>query len=216
LARVRPDLLCVSTFRWVLPPRILAQAPQGGINLHSSLLPRHRGPLPLFWTYHSDDREAGVSVHRLEPLADAGALLLQERGPLGRGYPVERLDADNARRGGPLLARAIAMIADGSARWAPQRDADATKAPLLRAGRPMVDFAAWSAERVWHFLSGLLSRYKEPLCDPTGREVRYLAVSGHESSAVPSRGGSCGRVEQLGDRGVLRCRDGWVHLDLVP
>jgi methionyl-tRNA formyltransferase len=217
LGRARVDLLCVSTFRWVLPREILELARLGGINLHSSLLPRHRGPLPLFWTYHGDDREAGVSVHRLAARADAGDLLLQDRAPLERGYPVERLDEENAARGAALLARSVDAIAEGSARGTPQRETEATYAPLLLAGASMVDFESWNAERVWHFLAGLLPRYREPLRDTTGHAVRYAAVTGHEPSAASAPAGVArGRVERHGDHGALRCRDGWVQLRLMP
>src|SRR6185436_18205037 len=65
LRRARPDILCISSFRWLLSPAVLATASRGAINLHSSLLPRHRGAVPLFWIFHSDDSETGVTVHRL-------------------------------------------------------------------------------------------------------------------------------------------------------
>jgi methionyl-tRNA formyltransferase len=77
LRALGPDLL-VSWF-WVknLPPVIRAVAPLGTVGVHPSLLPRHRGPDPYFWTLASGDAVAGVTAHRLDDAYDTGAMLGQ-------------------------------------------------------------------------------------------------------------------------------------------
>lgn len=71
-----PDLILTYHFDQILSARTLARAPLGGINLHPSLLPKHRGPCP---TIHAlQHRDFGVTVHRLAPQIDAGAILAQE------------------------------------------------------------------------------------------------------------------------------------------
>src|SRR5207248_6360037 len=92
LCSAKPDLICVAIFPRLIPHEIIALAPLGAINLHPSLLPRHRGPLPLFWTYHADDRAAGVTIHHVSQVFDAGDIILQESFPLPRAYPVAKLD----------------------------------------------------------------------------------------------------------------------------
>ena len=52
LTRLAPDVICVSAFPWLLGGAILGLARQSALNLHSSLLPRHRGPNPLLWIYY--------------------------------------------------------------------------------------------------------------------------------------------------------------------
>jgi len=71
----RPDLL-VSWF-WTkrIPDRLLRLPPLGTVGVHPSLLPRHRGPDPYFWTIFEGDAEAGVTAHRLERDYDTGAML---------------------------------------------------------------------------------------------------------------------------------------------
>jgi len=209
-----PDLICVSSYRWRLPAAMLELPRRGGINLHTSALPRHRGPEPLFWTYHGDDRTTGVTVHRLESRLDAGDVLCQETFALRRGYPVERLHEDAAVLGSSLLLRAAEMRLEG-ANGSPQDEARASWAPFVAPGSAMVDFETWDAERTWHFLAGLASRFREPLRDPGGRLVSYRGAPGYEPSAEPPAAGALGRVEVRGDTGLLRCRDGWVRLDLA-
>lgn len=85
LAAARPDLIVTLHFDQILAPETLALAPLGGVNLHPSLLPRHRGPMPAFWMLAEDPGAAGVSLHRLAPRIDAGALLAQRHVALPPG-----------------------------------------------------------------------------------------------------------------------------------
>src|SRR5215813_12698026 len=78
LRDLRPDLICIAIFPRILPRDLTGIAPLGAINAHPSLLPRHRGPLPLLWTYHADDRDAGVTVHHMNQVFDAGDIIVQE------------------------------------------------------------------------------------------------------------------------------------------
>jgi methionyl-tRNA formyltransferase len=208
LQQLRPDLLCVSTFRWLVAPAIYSIPRFGALNLHSSLLPRHRGPVPLFWIYYHDDRETGVSVHRLAERADAGDVLMQEAFPLPRGFSVERLNEENARRGAGLLVRAVDAIASGTAAFAPQDESRATAAPPVRRATAMVCFEEWDVERVWHFLAGLYPRFREPL-SAGGRAVAYRGVEGYERTSETQRPGTV--VPAVGGW-HLHCRGGVVRL----
>lgn len=205
----RPDILCVASFPWVLAPELLSIAARGAVNVHAALLPRHRGPLPLFWIYHGDDRQTGVSVHWMTELADAGDILLQSSFALPRGESVDMLNRRNALAAGPLLARALADIAAGSAPRTPQDDSLATAAPFVRAGTPMVAFESWGAERVWHFLAGLHPRFIEPLRDAEGAAVAYQGVPGY---SIESHRRAIGSVRRRANGAELYCLDGVVHL----
>ncbi|MGE0352606.1 MAG: methionyl-tRNA formyltransferase [Gemmatimonadales bacterium] len=174
------DIICVVTYRWILPAALFEVPRLGGVNLHPSLLPRHRGPWPVFWTYYHDDREAGLTVHRAVERADAGPVLLQQALPLPRGRPVADLYGEFADRAGPLLVRALNALETGTARPAEQDEGRATRAPRVPAGQSVVPFQEWDVERVWHFIGGLASHYREPLRDARGRPVRYREAAGYE------------------------------------
>jgi len=77
LEAARPDLIVTCHFDQILSPATLALATRGGVNLHPSLLPLHRGPMPCFWAAADGNGEFGVTVHRLAPRIDAGAILAQ-------------------------------------------------------------------------------------------------------------------------------------------
>jgi methionyl-tRNA formyltransferase len=100
----RPDLLLCVGFERLFVPALLAVAP--GWNLHPSLLPRYRGPSPLFWMYRQREPEAfGVTLHEMDARADRGAILLQE--PLQCAGDAAAHYGVAARSGVGLVAHAL-------------------------------------------------------------------------------------------------------------
>ena len=200
-----PDLLCIASFPWLFPNEILEIPAAGALNLHPSLLPRHRGPNPFFWTYYHDDREAGITAHVATVRADAGPIVAQRRMPLPRGMPVKELYLTLAAVGAGVMSEAVGQLD----RATPQDDARATGAPHVAPGSPMVDFARWDVERVWHFLAGLWPRFKEPVCNDTGQLIRYRGVAGFRAQRPEGQPG----IATRGKTGwTLWCKDGAVDL----
>ncbi|MDZ4864550.1 MAG: formyltransferase family protein [Gemmatimonadota bacterium] len=206
---VQPDVICIAGYPWLLRGDIISTPPALTLNVHAALLPRHRGPLPLFWIYHADDRETGVTVHAVTAAADAGAVLGQESYPLPRGYPVEELNRLNADRGAELLLRVLGDIAVGRTTPVAQDDTIATRAPYVKAGQRMVDFEHWDVERVWHFCAGLFPRFVEPLTMAHGAAIRYGGVAGYERRGTTASPGS---VTPSAEGWELHCRGGIVRL----
>ena len=210
LARHEPDLVCIATYPHLLRRPLLTVGRLGAIGLHPSLLPRHRGPDPLFWTYFHDDAEAGVTTFWLDEGEDTGDLILQEPIPLPRGLPGVDLYREVARCGAALLARTLEQVEAGSAPQSVQNPSRASREPEPARGTWSIDFTAWGAERVWHVLRGVGWR-----ADPLG-------VAGSPPLG-PARAYVLGRVEgppgtlhRTGGRWHLACRDGFVELDPPP
>ena len=133
IAAHRPDLIAVSCFPLRFPPAILALPPLGVLNLHPTLLPRGRGPDPLFWTFRERDPEragaGGVTVHLMDGGLDSGPIVAQGRVPLPDGIGGDELTLQLAARGATLLTEAVAARADGCAAPRPQDEALATTFP---------------------------------------------------------------------------------------
>lgn len=79
IRRAEPELLVSWFWTKKIPRQVRAVAPLGGIGVHPSLLPRHRGPDPTFWAIDSGDRETGVTAHVLEDDYDTGAIFGQRK-----------------------------------------------------------------------------------------------------------------------------------------
>jgi methionyl-tRNA formyltransferase len=109
---------------------VLELAPLGAIGVHPSLLPRHRGPDPYFWTLESGDSVAGVTAHRLDAAYDTGAILAQRRLAVAPEWNAWTLAKRLDRPSLLLLRQVVAEFAAG--RPPPevaQCETDATLAP---------------------------------------------------------------------------------------
>jgi methionyl-tRNA formyltransferase len=206
LAKLDPELICIATFPWLLGESIFALPPNGSVNVHASLLPRHRGPNPYFWVYYHDDARTGVSVHRVTGSADAGAILMQSDFPVHRGMSIGEMHAQNARLGAALLADVADRMETKALQEAPQNAALVTYAPRVKTGSRMIPFPEWPAERVWHVMSGLLPHFHEPVvCN--GQTLLYDRVTGYERAESQREPGS---VVCHKDMFHVFCRDGYV------
>lgn len=79
LSKLRPELLVTFHFDQILPKAVLDVATIGGINIHPSLLPEHRGPIPSYYALAEAPTQTGVTIHTLDEGIDTGRILWQQR-----------------------------------------------------------------------------------------------------------------------------------------
>ena len=94
LRALRPDLLVLAAYGKILPDEFLRVAPLGALNVHPSLLPRHRGATPVQETILAGDGETGTTLFLMDEGIDTGPIVAQRAIPL-RGD--ERAPALTAR-----------------------------------------------------------------------------------------------------------------------
>ena len=194
------DLICVASFPRIIPPHILARAKRGGLNVHGALLPKHRGPDPLFWTYFDDDQEAGVTVHWMDEGVDSGDIVLQRSWPLKRGTRAVDLYMRQAEEGAALLAEALTS----STRVA-QPPAPVDPSPNKHTWS--IDYGTWSAERVWHFLNGM-SQLRTDLLDVAYAPGFTLSSARHDRQP--------GTIMTRSGKIAIYCKDGIVEGRQLP
>ena len=76
---VRPDLLWIADYRYLLPQSVLDLAPLGAVNLHSSLLPHYRGRAPIHWAILRGERELGLTAHFIDEGVDSGDIIARTK-----------------------------------------------------------------------------------------------------------------------------------------
>jgi UDP-4-amino-4-deoxy-L-arabinose formyltransferase/UDP-glucuronic acid dehydrogenase (UDP-4-keto-hexauronic acid decarboxylating) len=76
---LQPEIIFSFYYRNLLSEEILSLAPQGGYNLHGSLLPHYRGRAPVNWALINGETETGVTLHKMVKRPDAGAIAGQRR-----------------------------------------------------------------------------------------------------------------------------------------
>ncbi len=115
LAAVRPDVILSFHFDQIFTPETLALARLGGVNIHPSLLPRHRGPIPAFWALQEGPDATGVSLHRLVARIDAGQVLAQRAVPLSAGVSASTAARLLHEAASPMIDDVLRALAEGTA-----------------------------------------------------------------------------------------------------
>jgi methionyl-tRNA formyltransferase len=210
LAREEIDLV-VSWF-WTrrLPAEWIASGRLGGVGVHPSLLPRHRGPNPYFWAIDSGDEETGVTVHRLTERYDDGAIFAQARIPVGErdSWQLARaLDRPSLA----LLRDVVERLARGTAEEPrSQNEAEATWAPEPEGDALHVDFHG-SNERVLRRMQAL-APVPGASIDLEGLKLSVLRARAAEvfpKVLQPGEGAVAGDPPRL----VIRTRTGAVAVE---
>ena len=209
LASIRPDIIVVASFPQILSASILEGARIGALNVHMSLLPRHRGIDPIFWTYWGDDRDAGVTIHWMDKRVDAGGLADQESVPLERGLASRELYMRLSSRGAELVAGVLAKVASGNAQNIPQDESRASHETAADIASACVPIARWPAERVWHVLSGLGDQRSSLLVDASGARLPHGRATGYRIAG----GVEPGRIVRLDAGYEVHCLDGTVRVE---
>jgi len=135
------DAAVVVAYGKLIPARLLEIPKHGFINLHPSLLPRHRGPSPIQWALVCGDRATGVSTMQLDEGMDTGPILLQRRVSIEAGETAEMLAPRLAEIGAELVVRTLDELEDGSLTPRPQPTDGANTTPMLRRNFAKVDWS---------------------------------------------------------------------------
>jgi methionyl-tRNA formyltransferase len=110
---LRPDALAVVAYGRILPPELLAAPRLAPVNVHASLLPRHRGASPIQAAILAGDAETGVATMRMVEELDAGPVYLDRRVPIGARETAGELSDRLAPLGGELLVETLRRLASG-------------------------------------------------------------------------------------------------------
>ena len=129
---LRPQLLVLADYGQIVP-RDLLYLEHGAVNLHPSLLPRHRGATPIPATILAGDTETGVTLIRMDVGLDTGPMIAQRRVDLDGSETTPRLEASLMMIAGGLLDESLGPWIRGESPERPQPEAGATMtAPLRR------------------------------------------------------------------------------------
>ena len=142
LKNLKPDLCVTAAFGQILSQEILDIPLLGNINVHASLLPKHRGAAPVAYAIMNGDRKAGVTTMFMDAGIDTGDMLLQESTEIGESETCGELTERLSRIGADLLVRTVRQLEAGTLVRYPQNHAEMTYDPMLDKNMGTADFSA--------------------------------------------------------------------------
>jgi methionyl-tRNA formyltransferase len=200
LRGLRPDVGVVAAYAQLLPRRVLRIPPAGWLNIHPSLLPRHRGPSPVAASILAGDRETGVSIIKLVPAMDAGPIVDQVRSPIRPDDTTATLTARLADLGAQRLPAVLDRWVAGSITPRAQDAAAATYSRLLTRQDGLLDWTRTAVE-----LERQVRAYDPWPGTYTFLEGHRLSVAAAEAMPTPSSAlpGTVLRLDRVAGRPAL-------------
>ncbi len=196
LSAWEPDVAVVAAYGQILPERVLDVPEHGCINVHASLLPRHRGASPINKAIIEGDDETGVTIMQMDEGMDTGPMLRQRSTPIEPKATANDLHDELAEMGAELLVETLDALEAGDVEPTPQDEEAATYAPLMSKQDGEVDWSE-SARRVSDLIRGVNpwpgafsyldrsdDRLKFHLAEPCDADSLNLDVDGADPGTV--------------------------------
>ena len=140
IGSLQPDLIVVAAYGLFLPAETLAVPPLGALNIHPSLLPKHRGPSPVATAILGGETVTGVTVMLLDEGMDSGPIVAQMETEIGDEETAEELTSRLFDIGAKLLADTIPLWQAGEISPKQQRESEATITRLLKREDGEIDW----------------------------------------------------------------------------
>jgi len=140
LCSLHADFFVVAAYGLLLPQKILSIPRLDCLNVHASLLPRHRGASPIQAALMSKDRETGITIMRMVAAMDAGPILLQRAMAIGLNDTAQTLHDQLADMGARLIVDALRGYLSGALTFIEQDHSLATYAPKLTKEQGRIDW----------------------------------------------------------------------------
>lgn len=140
LEHLRPDVIVVAAYGQILPASILQMPKYGCLNIHASLLPRHRGASPINAAIVCGDEKSGITIMQMDEGLDTGAIWSQSALSLGAGETAGQLHDRLGALAPAALLRTLHLVRSGEKPVA-QNDDLATHAPKLKREDGAIDWS---------------------------------------------------------------------------
>ncbi len=145
-AAFRPDLVVVMAYGQILPKSVISSPTLACVNLHASLLPRHRGASPIQAAIREGDAESGITLMHIVPKLDAGDMILKEAIPIRPDDTGGSLHDRLAALGPRVLERGLPLFRDGLPAAEPQEEALVTYSGKLLRDDGEIDWTREASE----------------------------------------------------------------------
>ena len=154
LQALKPDLCVTAAFGQILSREILDIPPLGNVNVHASLLPKHRGAAPVAYAIMAGDKKAGVTTMMMDEGIDTGDILLQQETTVGETETCGELTARLSEIGAELLIRTLHDMEAGTLKRTRQNETEMSYDRMLTKEMGRADWNA-GAGAICGLINGL-------------------------------------------------------------
>jgi methionyl-tRNA formyltransferase len=224
LKNLKPDLIIVVAYGQILPNEIIEIPKYGCINVHASLLPKHRGASPIQTAILNGDKETGITIMKIDGGLDSGDIISQEKIEIKKDDTSKTLRDKLSALGAKLLVKTLPDYLTENIKPAPQDDSKATETKILNRKDGEIDFenkTAGEIERklraftpwpgIYTFFNGAVPQRRGGET-ATGRKLKILELKIEDkiNPLIP-----IGKLYEYKNNLIINCKDGSLILDTV-
>lgn len=140
LRALQPEVIVVVAYGNILPPAVLRLPPHGCINLHASVLPKHRGAAPINWALMQGETSTGYTVIQMDEHVDTGAMLYSAECAITPTDDALSLGERLAEAGATGVLEVLEALAQGTLTAQAQPDVGVSYAPKLTRALGRLDW----------------------------------------------------------------------------
>lgn len=209
ILNLQPDMVVTCAYGQIIPKEILDFPRYGCINVHASLLPKHRGGAPIHRAIIEGDTETGITIMKMGIGMDDGDIIRQQAIPILQSDTAESLFIKLSELGSELLKETIPDIISGNVEYKAQKEEDATYSYNIKPEDEKIDFNK-NRKEIYNQIRGLNSF-----------PVAYTMLDGKRMKVWESRIGKegtyeVGKIISLTKDGIgVGAKDGEIILTLI-
>lgn len=212
LRELKPEVIAVAAYGLILPQAVLDVPPFGCLNVHGSILPRHRGAAPITSAILAGDAETGITIMKMDAGLDTGPMLSVARETIRSDDTTASLSERLAHLGAQLMIDTLPKYLRGEIVPQPQPAEGATYSPKIDKADAQIDwrqpateiermvraYIPWpGTQTLWN---GQLVKIRKAGCDPIGA-LRGMQEAGSKIGEVVKL--SDGSIGVVTGEGVL-------------
>lgn len=205
-----PDVMVVVSYGQILKKAVLDLPRLGCVNLHGSLLPRHRGASPVQAAILAGDPISGTTSMIMDEGLDTGPALLERSTPIGAKETAPELHDRLALLGGEIIVPTLDGLADGSLVARPQDGSAATICRVIEKEAGKIDWRLPAADverRVRAYVPWPCAG-----CVLIGADGSRIGLQIHEAELVADAMSAAPGTVRVRDGLEVACADGWLRL----
>jgi methionyl-tRNA formyltransferase len=217
MVALAPELAVVVAYGNLIPKRLLEAVPRGFVNIHPSLLPRHRGASPLTATILEGDKETGVCLMALDEGMDHGPVIACRRVALSGDETTESLREILTPIGAEMIDKELIGYLDGKIETKPQDHDQATFCKQIESNDARIDWSkpAIEIDRLVRAMHGVT-----PAWTTLDGETLLIHAAKWGQSPFPSDKGTVpvgtpGTVVKIKNCPAVSCADGYLILNEI-
>lgn len=150
--KLNADLIICHSYSMIIRPDILNSVGYNAINVHSSLLPKNRGPNPIQWAIIHGEEKTGVTLHYISNELDEGDIISQEETLIKQTDTWVSVQTRLTKISENLLRNNIEKILNKKNKREKQDESSASKNPRLTPATPKIDFKVMSNTEVFNII----------------------------------------------------------------